>query len=335
MQPENQIENHETETGRRAASPFNPGNDETYRRWRAAKLAAYPAGVCDLVVEIGDLAAPSEAERANVASLCRRANMAIYTTCPAQPDGCVRDSLRAFAKGFGLCSTEGHRSAGDDGIVAIEVAREGGRKGYIPYSDRPLSWHTDGYYNAPADRIGAFLLHCVRDAEEGGETALLDPEIAYIALRDENPDFIAAFMHDEAMIIPANVEKDGKVRAQSTGPVFRVDPATGALNMRYSARGRNIVWRDTPDTLAAARFLTQLLADDNRYVFRHKLAPGQGLICNNVLHARTGFNSPATPSDPGNRLLYRMRYLEKIAAPEQGTQIPPATPSEENDGPIE
>ena len=127
-------------------------------------------------------------------------------------------------------------------------------------------------------------------------------------------DFIAAFMHEEAMTIPANVEDNGEVRAQSTGPVFRVDPRTGALNMRYSARGRNIVWRDTPDTRGAVHFLADLLAGGDRHIFRHKLAPGQGLICNNVLHNRTGFKSPAALSLPGARLLYRMRYLERIAA---------------------
>ena len=42
------------------------------------------------------------------------------------------------------------------------------------------------------------------------------------------------------------------------------------------------------------------------------LAPGQGLICNNVLHDRTGFhdNGPA-------RLLYRGRYYDRITGTEQ------------------
>ena len=315
MQTVNQTGSHDRTPDAQSAGPFDLSDASAYRSWRDAKLAAYPASICEIMVEIENLAAPSAAESADISALCRRANMAIYTV-PAEADvASIRRDLLAFARGFGLNHTEGHRSAGDDGIVSIEIAEKGGRKGYIPYSDRPLSWHTDGYYNAPEDRIGAFVLHCVRDAEEGGETALLDPEIAYIALRDENPDFIAAFMHDEAMTIPANVEKGGKVRAQSTGPVFRVDPATGALHMRYSARGRNIIWRDTPDTRGAVSFLAGLLADDSAYIFRHKLAPGQGLICNNVLHARSGFSNPAANAGPSDRLLYRLRYLERIAGP--------------------
>ncbi|HDL16436.1 MAG TPA: taurine catabolism dioxygenase TauD [Rhizobiales bacterium] len=317
MQSDKQAENRKKtkrKAGRRPAGPFDLCDNETYRDWRAAKLAASPASVSELVVEISDLATPGEAERAALISLCRKANMAIYTSRPSQTgDGRVRDDLRSFARALGLHRVERHRSAADDGIVAIEVAGDGSRKGYIPYSDRPLSWHTDGYYNGPADRIGALVLHCVREADEGGESGLLDPEIAYIRLRDENPDFIAAFMHAEAMTIPANVEDNGKVRAPSTGPVFAVDPRTGKLNMRYSARGRNIVWRDDPDTLAAVHFLASILANGDRYIFRHKFAPGQGLICNNVLHNRTGFKNPAALSGRGNRLLYRLRYPERIA----------------------
>ncbi len=296
--------------------PFDLNDDTAYRRWRDDKLASYPARASEIFVEIDDLANPSEAERAALASRCHKANMAIYVSRPTlASEGSVRNELRAFAQAFGLHRTEGHRSAADDGIVAIEIARDAGRKGYIPYSDRPLSWHTDGYYNAPSDRIGAFLLHCVRGAEDGGENGLLDPEIAYIRLRDENPDFIEAFMHGEAMTIPANVEDNGKVRPQSTGPVFSVDSRTGTLHMRYTARSRNILWRDTPGTLAATRFLAGILADGEPLVFRHKLSPGQGLICNNVLHCRTGFKNGPALLERSNRLIYRVRYLDRIAGP--------------------
>jgi alpha-ketoglutarate-dependent taurine dioxygenase len=146
------------------------------------------------------------------------------------------------------------------------------------------------------------VLHCLRAADEGGENALMDPEIAYIRLRDENPDFIAALMHHRAMTIPAN-------QGDRPGPVFAVDPATGALHMRYTARARHIVWRDDPATRAAVAFLTGILAGDGPLRFR--LSPGQGLIANNVLHNRTGFSDNAEIGRA--RLLYRARYLDRIA----------------------
>ena len=49
-------------------------------------------------------------------------------------------------------------------------------------------------------------LHCISPARVGGENALMDPEIAYILLREENPDFIRALMHPQAMEIPAIAE---------------------------------------------------------------------------------------------------------------------------------
>ena len=43
-------------------------------------------------------------------------------------------------------------------------------------------------------------------------------------------------------------------------------------------------------------------------VLRVRMRPGQGLICNNVLHDRTGFVSAAT----AGRLLFRIRYDNRI-----------------------
>jgi hypothetical protein len=48
-------------------------------------------------------------------------------------------------------------------------------------------------------------------------------------------------------------------------------------------------------------------------MFRLRLVPGMGLVCNNVLHDRAGF-----VDDPlQRRLLYRARYLDRILAPAQ------------------
>jgi len=78
--------------------------------------------------------------------------------------------------------------------------------------------------------------------------------------------------------------------------------------MRYSARKKNISWRDDPATSAAREFLADLLADDQGPVLHHRLQPGQGLISNNVLHDRTTFEDGATRK----RLLYRARFFDRI-----------------------
>lgn len=297
-----------------SASPFALENEPAYRRWRASKLAAYPQHAGDLKVPVADLARPTVAERARVIEMCRRANMAIYA-CPrggpssGEEDG-IRQALGVFLAAFGLRDVEAHRSAESDGLVAIEVDQRPAKRGFIPYTTRPLSWHTDGYYNAPATTIRAMVLHCVRAASSGGENALLDPEIAYIRLRDANPRWLAALMRPEAMTIPEAQEEDGRVRLTSTGPVFSIDAASGSLAMRYTARGRNIAWRDDADTRAAIGFLARLLKEEQEpLILKVRLAPGEGLICNNVLHTRGAFEEGGGPG----RLIYRARYAQRIA----------------------
>ena len=293
-------------------SPFDLENDDAYLAWRENKLRDYPRTASDLLVTVKDLANPTARERDAIVSRCARANMAIYETSAAPGDSAaIRRQLRSFMTHFGLNTLEAHRSADNDGIVALEVANTGTRKGYIPYTNRPLSWHTDGYYNQPDATIGSMVLHCVRDATQGGENALLDPEIAYIRLRDTSKDLIRALMHAKCLTIPPNVEANGTVRDASVGPVFSVEGLSGALQMRYSARKRNIVWRDDANSTAAANALIALVASSDD-IITHRLKPGQGLISNNVLHNRSGFTDIQNESGQG-RLYYRARFLDRIA----------------------
>ena len=78
--------------------------------------------------------------------------------------------------------------------------------------------------------------------------------------------------------------------------------------MRYTARGVNIAWKNDERTRAARAALDRILAGAP-YVLRLRLEPGMGMVCNNVLHARTAFRNA-----PGHRrLLYRARYYDRIA----------------------
>jgi alpha-ketoglutarate-dependent taurine dioxygenase len=219
---------------------------------------------------------------------------------------------RSLAFQLGLSRLDGNWLADEDGISQIAVtAATGDRTVLIPYTNRPIKWHTDGYYQPQSRHIRAMLLHCVRPAKAGGETALMDHEMAYIALREANPDWVRALMAPEAMTIPERVDDDGVARAAQTGPVFSVDAQDGALHMRYTARTRSIQWKDDQCTREAAAFLAQLLDTGGPHVFRLRLEAGMGLVCNNVLHDRAGFLD-----DPGQpRLLYRARYLDRIKSP--------------------
>jgi alpha-ketoglutarate-dependent taurine dioxygenase len=295
------------------ASPFALENAGSYATWRNAKLKDYPVSAAALRVEVKDPRALSDTEMQRLLQVCRKTNMAIY----ASRLGELADKLipRRLGEQFGLIRLDSNLLADEDAVTSLQVAPEKSGRGYIPYSNRRLLWHTDGYYNPPERRVRAFVLHCVTPAARGGENALLDPEIAYLRLRDENPEFIRALMAPDALTIPANTEEGGENRPAQTGPVFSVDPATGSLHMRYTARTRSIEWKPDAATRNAVQALERLLAGDSPHVFGYRLAAGEGLLCNNVLHNRTEF---ADDVDKGvSRLIYRARYYDRI----RGTEL--------------
>jgi len=289
------------------SAPFDLKDEAAYQRWREQKLEQAPASLADLIVEVNDPRHLSAHEHAALLEKCQRANMVIYAGRQHSAD---KDIARQVGQQFGLKNLDANWLAGEDGISEIKVSGTSdlSRQAYIPYTDRPIKWHTDGYYNPPERRIRSMLLHCVHSAAEGGENRLMDHELAYIQLRDENPDFIRALCADDAMTIPERADEDGVARAAQSGPVFSVDE-NGKLHMRYTARTRSIAWKQDATTLAAVAFLEQLLAADSPYICTARLESGMGLLCNNVLHDRSGFtDNPATP-----RLLYRARYHDRIA----------------------
>ncbi len=291
-----------------AASPFDLAAPAAYAAWRDAKLSMAPRGLDDLRVGIRDPARLSEAEKTALDHHLGRANMALFRF--AQPPEDVEHALLELGAQFGLDRLDRNLCAHDTGITAITVRETGTDKAYIPYTTRPLSWHTDGYYNAPERTIRAWLLYCDADAADGGENEVMDHELAYIHLRDHNPEFVRALMAADAFTIPANDEGGEQIRPDQTGPVFSVDPSTGALHMRYSARSRNVIWKDDALTRDAAGVLRDLFSSPDAPIFRHRLAPGEGVLSNNVLHRREGFRDD--PTTGHKRLVYRARYYDRV-----------------------
>ncbi len=291
------------------AHPYALDDNDAYRRWRDEKLAAYPRSAEDLVVEVRNPLSLSASEAGEIQRVCSAANMAIY----ASPLSAVadKDIPRRLGERLGLLRLDANPLADDDGISSLNVVPGKSARGYIPYSNQRLQWHTDGYYNPPEARIHAFILHCVQAAAAGGENRLLDHEIAYVLLRDADPRHIQALTAPDAMTVPANTE-EGAARPAQTGPVFSVDAESGNLHMRYTARSRSIAWKTDALTSAALQFLQALLNGDSPYVFTHRLSAGQGLVCNNVLHNRNAFED--APDGKLNRLMYRARYRDRIAA---------------------
>ena len=202
--------------------------------------------------------------------------------------------------------------ADSDRLTSISNTPHEGQHEYIPYSTKRLSWHTDGYYNTPEKQINSMLLHCAKPAKEGGESLLMDHELAYILLRDKNPAYIEGLMQADAMTIPANILNGETIRKAQTGPVLSVNK-NGQLHMRYSARKRNIEWKQSSPILEAVEFLDELLSSNSPHIIKYTLQAGEGLICRNVLHRRTSFVD--YDDSEKKRLLYRGRYYDCLPTP--------------------
>jgi len=272
-----------------AGSPFDLSGDIAYKRWRDVKMSNPAPALDDLLVVIKDPYFLSKDEKSSIVERREKFNMAIYQLSDTE----VKDKslVHALGKQLAMECLDTNIRSDEDSVSSLEVREQSGNK-YIPYTNRALSWHTDGYYNLLEKQIYGIIMHCVMPAEQGGVNALLNPEAIYIALRDENPAYIEALMHPEAMTIPDNIESGKVIRAEQTGPVFMVKESVGSkpgrLHMRFSARKRNIVWRDTEDTRLAVTRMNELMADE-KLVTMVALTAGQGIVCNNVLHNRSSF----------------------------------------------
>jgi len=295
-------------------NPFALDDDDAYRRWRDWKFAGAPRRAEELLVEIDDPCRLADSEREAIVARCRRSNMAVYAS---RSSGEGKDVARLLGEQLGLRRLDANWLADEDGISTLSVSERGTRGEYIPYTDRPIRWHTDGYYNPPQRTIAAMLLHCVERAADGGANRLLDHEIAYILLRDADPAHVRALSAPDAMSIPPREAEAGGeagasaavARHEQAGPVFSLLAPGGDLHMRYTARTRSIAWRDDAATRAAVQALRAILDAGAPWVLGLRLEPGMGIVCNNVLHERDGF----VDSPQRRRRLLRARFHDRIA----------------------
>ena len=288
--------------------PFPATDDEdAWHRWRDWKLSRLPESVNDLLVEIGNPLKPTRTECLALHDRLERWNMAVFACNPRVFD---KEGLRAMAGHFGLRRLDSNWLADDDGITSLRV-RDGELRGeFIPYTNRAIRWHTDGYYNPMDRQIHALLLYCESPAAHGGENGLFDHELAWLYLREEAPELANALAQRDVLTIPARHE-DGRIaRRDITGPVFSISPS-GRLHMRYTLRARNVIWKPDPEVQAARERLETLLRSQPAGMVHGRLEAGMGLICRNVLHERAAFvNAPGH-----ERLLYRARYHDEILEP--------------------
>lgn len=279
---------------------FDLESTDDYLKWRDEKLAAYPATIGDLVVELGDMTAPTPAERAKLRETVERANMAIYTAGSA---ALGMDSLLALGRQLGVTRTDkSARHAQSDELTDSGILNRA-----IPFSTRHCNWHTDATYYGSDNTIQALFLLCKRPAPEGGSNKVLDHEMLYIQLRDQDPGALEVLMRKDCFNYrnPAT----GEVHAGRGGKVFWTG-ADGHLCHRFSFRKTDMAWSDESDVAAARKVLESLISDASPHVLEGRLESGMGLVSNNVLHTRERL---VDSDDPANkRLLFRARFYDRV-----------------------
>jgi len=279
---------------------FNLDAEEDYKKWRDEKLAAYPKSVGELVVELGDMTAPTDGEKGKIRELVELANMCVYTAGTADLS---MDSLLALGKQLGVSDTDkARRHSNSD-----ELTNSGILNSAIPFTTRHVRWHTDATYYGSDKTIQALFLLCKRPAVEGGSNKVLDNEILYILLRDKDPDALGVLMNRNCF--KYKNPKTGEIAENLGGKVFWTNSG-GNLCHRFSFRKIDMAWSGDADVQAARAVLESMMLEQSEYVIEGRLESGLGLISNNVLHTR----EKLVDSDDAaqKRLLFRARFYDRV-----------------------
>ena len=289
---------------------FNDHNIYSYWRDHKLALADTKENLNRLIIEINNPLALSIHEHHEILAQIKRNNFVLYQLKhyqTKQPITLSQSQVLAINRQLGLVDYDQHLYANSKGLALISPSGQTDKQDFIPYTNQALNWHTDGYYNTPAQRIRTFVLFCANQANSGGQNAWIDHEILYILLREKDKKLASALIDAQAMTVPEH-KVDGMVRRPiSVGGVFFIDPLTKALMMRYTQRKQNVVWDNNPTLTQARLVLEQILNEKSSHHFELKMQSGQGIICHNIVHKRTGFAEQKTP-----RLMIRGRYFNRV-----------------------
>ena len=291
-----------------AASGVFP-NKRQFLSWKKQQLDRHESEYTNLPVNIADPFRIREDEYTRLIGQVRRRNFALYRLGPEYSES--PQAIMALCRQLGLVSTISNPESGQDHISYIhDRTRElENPSRYIPYTSRPLSWHTDGYYYPENHKVRSFVMHCVHQAESGGENSLLDHEMLYLRMQELAPELVQCLCLPDTLTIPENAEQGKILRETFRGPVYSMDD-NGCLYMRFTQRRHHIIWKQYAKVTQAITLLNSMLASPLPWKLTVRLARGEGILCNNILHCRHAYSDsyPKTPS----RLLYRIRFNERI-----------------------
>jgi len=162
------------------------------------------------------------------------------------------------------------------------------RPGNLAFTSRRILAHTDNPYRDPVPTVQ--LLHCLRAADDGGDTGLVDGFAAARELRTtdrETFDIIAGTP------VPFGY-RDKSTELRASQPLIQLSPRGRIRGVRFNNRSAQPLRRPYPEVTAfyaAYRRWAGLLARPERQL-NLRLAPGDCLIFDNtrVMHARGAFS---------------------------------------------
>ena len=164
----------------------------------------------------------------------------------------------------------------------------------LAFTSRAIAPHTDNPYRDPVPTLQ--LLHCLRDADLGGDTVLVDGFAAAAALRAADPVSFAVLTQTPVSF--SYVDKETSLTACQ--PLIALSPRGRIACVRLNNRSMQPVrlpFDQAEAVYAAYRAWTELVARPE-FALPLRLTPGDCLVFDNtrILHARTAFSSPTDPA---------------------------------------
>ena len=266
-----------------------------FLRWAEEKERNIPHNIDGIIVNIHDINNVKISEIAKIKETINKCNSCIYSSKIALKSN---TNLLKFVQSVGMRTYD--RNNIESNEISTITPLENNKINYIPYTDKSLNWHTDGYYDKKS--IFSWLLHCVHPATHGGENYLLDHELAlreYVLRYDD----INNLMSEDALTIP---ESKDTSRSEISTYIFSIKNQYKKLHMRFSMRKDNI--GTSPKAGDAVTKLKQTIENDcAKYSLTYKLQKNEGIITNNILHGRKAFKD-----DKVKRKLLRIRSYERL-----------------------
>ena len=274
---------------------FLSSKSSEFLKWAAQKENNIPKNINEISVEIKDINRATKNEISKIKSTLDKFNSCLYrSNRDLESNSCLLD----FAKAVGMKTFDCNNIEANEISTISSIKNE--KIQYIPYTNKALNWHTDGYYDKKP--LFSWLLHCINPADDGGENYLLDHELAmreYVLSYDD----IEVLMNKRAITIP---ESQGSNRSELSTYIFSFDNDYEKLHMRFSMRKENIKMSD--NTFAAMSKLTDVIQNNcSKYSINYKLSKNEGILSNNILHGRNSFKD-----DKVQRKLLRIRSYERL-----------------------